>query len=92
MLKFVWDSAKAASNLRKHRVSFAEASTVFGDPLAITFADPDHSDDEEREITIGTSIRNRLLIVSHLSRDDEIRIISARRLTASERGLYEIRN
>jgi uncharacterized protein len=88
-MDFEWDPRKAEINLRKHGVSFPEAGTVFGDDLAITVPDPDHSDDEERFITIGWSNRRRLLIVSHTDRDDKIRIIRARELTRSERKVYE---
>ena len=63
-MDFEWDPNKAEINLRKHGVSFAEAGTVFGDELAITVPDPDHSDDENRYITVGWSNRRRLLIVS----------------------------
>jgi uncharacterized DUF497 family protein len=88
-VEFEWDPKKAANNLRKHQVSFAEATTVVGDPLSITVPDPDHSVDEDRDITVGRSIRGRLLIVSHAERGDRIRIISARELTRSEREAYE---
>ena len=91
-MDFEWDPNKAEINLRKHGVSFAEAGTVFGDELAITVPDPDHSDDENRYITIGWSNRRRLLIVSHTDRDDKIRIISARELTPRERKTYEEEN
>jgi len=76
-------------NLHKHGVSFQEAATVFYDPLVITFADPDHSDDEDRFIVIGTSAQGRLLMVAHTDRGNHIRIISARTLTPKERRLYE---
>jgi uncharacterized DUF497 family protein len=82
---YEWDPAKAAANLKKHRVSFEEAASVFLDPEALTFWDPDHSDEEEREITIGRSARRRMLFVAHAERDDRIRIISARRATRRER-------
>lgn len=88
-MEFEWDRRKAAANVRKHRVSFEEASTVFGDPLAITFADPDHSDDEQRYLTFGHSERNRLLVVIHTDRDDRARIIGARTADAGERRIYE---
>ena len=88
-MDFEWDPNKAEINLRKHGVSFAEAGTVFGDELAITVPDPDHSDDENRYITVGWSNRRRLLIVSHTDRGDKIRIISARELTPRERKTYE---
>lgn len=88
-MHFEWDSAKAARNLRKHRVSFEEASSVFYDPLALTGEDPDHSDGEERLITFGLSSAGRLLVVSHAERDEAIRIISARLATHGERQIYE---
>jgi len=88
-MDFEWDEDKAAGNLKKHKVSFTEAATVFGDPLSITFPDPDHSVDEDRFITIGTSDRDRVLVVSHTDRDDRIRIISARKATRRERKVYE---
>jgi uncharacterized protein len=84
-----WDFNKARSNLRKHGVSFEEASTVFLDPLAITFPDPDHSDEENREITIGLTTKNRVVFVSHCARGDGTRIIGARRTTRKERKQYE---
>ena len=88
-MEFEWDPEKAGLNLKKHRVSFAHASTIFGDPLSMTFHDPDHSDDEDRYITIGLSAENVLLIVSHADRHTRIRIISARRTTRRERTIYE---
>jgi len=88
-VEFEWDPAKAASNLAKHKVSFDEAKTVFGDPLSTSFADPDHSVDEDRWITIGTSQRGRVVIISHTNRGDRIRIISARKATPRERMTYE---
>jgi uncharacterized DUF497 family protein len=88
-LEFEWDAEKAEANLRKHRVSFEEASTVFGDPLALIFDDEAHSLDEFREIIIGHSDRNRLLLVSFTERSPKIRIISARRATKTERRDYE---
>ncbi len=88
-LRFEWHPEKERQNQRKHKVSFTEASTIFADPLSATVFDPDHSDEEDRFITIGFSISNRLLIVSHADRDNIIRIISARELTAFERNEYE---
>ena len=82
---FEWDLKKAAANLRKHKVSFAEAASVFLDPLARTFSDPDHSDEEDREITLGSSSKQRVLFVSHCERSDRVRIISARMATRKER-------
>ena len=91
-MDFEWTPRKAETNLRKHGVSFTEAGTVFGDDLAITVPDPDHSNDEDRYITIGWSDRRRLLMVSHTDRSDRIRIISARELTKAERKEYEEEN
>jgi len=88
-MRFEWDHEKAASNRRKHRVSFHEASTVFGDRLAITFNDPDHTLQEMRFLTFGLSCTARLLIVSHTQRFGRIRIISARLATRRERKIYE---
>jgi uncharacterized DUF497 family protein len=89
MLEFEWDADKAASNIAKHDISFEEAATVFGDPLSLTVYDPDHSQDEDRYITMGSSVDNRLLLVSHTDRGDRIRIISARLATRRERKAYE---
>ena len=72
-----------------HGVSFHEAATVFGDPLAITYDDPDHSEDEDRFLTFGHSALGRLLVVSHTDREDRTRIISARTATRKERKQYE---
>src|SRR5258708_5638972 len=88
-LKFEWDGNKAAQNLQKHSVTFQEAATIFGDPFSLTFSDPDHSNAEDRFITIGSSHRNRLLVVAHTDRHDRIRIISAREATRREREIYE---
>ena len=88
-MQFEWDPAKAARNLATHGVSFDEASTVFGDPLAGTILDPQHSGHELRFITVGLSASQRLIIVAHAERDDRIRIISARRTTRRERRKYE---
>ena len=86
---FEWDDAKARSNQQKHGVSFPEAATVFADPLAAIFPDPDHSDGEVREIIVGYSDRNRLLVVSFTERGENIRIISARAATPTERKKHE---
>jgi uncharacterized DUF497 family protein len=87
---FEWDRRKAAINLRKHRVSFDEASTVFDDPLAFIFDDEDHSAEERREIVIGNSINNRSLLVCFTERaPDLVRIFSARLATKKERKDYE---
>ena len=87
-MAYEWDPAKAAANLHKHGVSFAEAASVFLDPMALTFDDPDHSDDERREITIGVSARQRALFLAHSVRGNRIRIISARKATPQEREHY----
>lgn len=87
--RFEWDDEKAALNLRKHAVSFEEAASVFFDPLAYTFDDPDHSVGERRLLTFGFSQAGRLLVVAHAERGRSIRIISARRATRNERGIYE---
>lgn len=88
-MKFTWNPRKAASNLKKHRVSFEEAASVFGDPLAITFPGPDHSIKEERWLTFGLSESSRLLVLSHLDARDTIHLISAREATKNERKIYE---
>lgn len=88
-LTFEWDPEKADENERKHGVSFAEAATVFGDPLSVTVADPDHSVGEARFLTIGMSHQQRLLVVAHADRDDAVRLISARAATRAERQAYE---
>ena len=88
-MNFEWDEAKAAANLEKHDVSFEEATSVFADPLYVDFFDPDHSETEQRYIIIGMSEAGRLLMASYAERDDAVRIISARELTAAERKAYE---
>ena len=90
-LLFEWDSQKARSNLRRHGVSFAEAATVFGDPLSLTIADPLHSTEEDRFVIIGTTSapRPRVLVVVFTERGNTIRIISARDATPRERKTYE---
>lgn len=89
MLKFEWDEAKASSNEIKHKVTFTEAATIFSDPLSYTFNDPDHSIGEHRLLTFGISNKSRLLAVAHLNGRRGIRIISARKATRHERGIYE---
>jgi uncharacterized protein len=86
---FKWDSRKAASNLRRHGVPFEEAVGVFADPLARIFADEDHAIEERREIIIGHSMRERLLLVAFTQQEATIRIISARKATRHERKDYE---
>jgi len=86
---FEWDSAKAEANFAKHGVTFAEATTVLGDPLSITIRDPDHSRTEQRFVDVGLSRSARLLVVAYVERGDRIRIISARKATRAERNKYE---
>jgi hypothetical protein len=86
---FDWDAEKATANVAKHGVSFDEAVTVFGDPLASTVFDRDHSADEERWWTIGLSLDQRLVVVWHTDDGATIRIIGARPATARERRHYE---
>lgn len=89
-LHFEWDPQKDASNQKKHGVSFSEAKTVFTDEFARLIADPDHSEDEDRFILLGTSIHSRLLVICHCIRaGDTIRIISARKADRRERKIYE---
>ena len=88
-MRFEWDPRKAVINLRKHRVSFEEATTALQDPLSATAFDPDHSVDENRFITFGISNRGRLLLVAHSEESDVIRIISARLVSKNERKIYE---
>lgn len=88
-MQFEWDKKKAKKNLRKHKVSFEEAMTIFYDPLSATFDDSDHSISEQRLITVGYSSRGRLLVISHTEREKAIRIISARPATAHERKRHE---
>ena len=89
-LEFEWDPSKNKENIRKHKISFEEAKTVFTDQFARLIADPDHSQDEDRFILLGTSISTRLLVVCHCVRaGDTIRIISARKADKPEHRLYE---
>lgn len=88
-LVFEWDPTKAESNLAKHHISFAEAMTVFADPLARIFPDEEHSVRELREIIIGHSAQQQLILVSFTAIADRVRIISARRTTRKERKDYE---
>jgi len=88
-MKIEWDSRKARLNLRKHKVSFEEATTALGDPMAATGADPDHSITEDRYITFGISNPGRLLVVAHTENEETIRIISARLASKGERKIYE---
>lgn len=87
--EFEWDEEKAKRNLKKHGVSFDEAATIFNDPRIATIFDPDHSEDEERFISLGISFIQRLLAVAHTERNKKTRLISARKATKSERNTYE---
>jgi len=88
-MQFEWNAFKAENNRSKHSVSFQEAATVFGDPLSVTFPDPDHSIGESRYVIIGMSQLGRLLVVAHTERADAVRVISARLATRSEQRFYE---
>ena len=89
MQTFEWDEEKSRSNFRKHKISFEEARTIFYDPLSITINDLKHSIDEHRYIDIGCSAKGRILVVVYTERRSNIRIISCRRATKSERRIYE---
>jgi len=88
-VEFEWDKKKAAENIRKHGISFHEAATVFGDSLAVTFDDSEHSIGEDRLLTFGTTRTGKLVIVSHTERNRKMRIISTRLMTKQERNIYE---
>ena len=88
-MKFSWNPAKDQQNISKHGISFQEATTAFGDPLAGTIPDPDHSVGEQRFLTIGRTSNGRLIVVSHMEDNDSVRIINARDTTAHERKTYE---
>jgi len=88
-LSFEWDDEKAKANLKKHRVSFDEAATVFTDPFSLTIPDPGHSAGEQRYIDIGSSDKGRVLVVVYTERGSNIRMVSCRKATPSERKRYE---
>jgi uncharacterized DUF497 family protein len=88
-MEFEWDADKAASNVAKHGVTFAEAMTVFGDPLELAIVDPDHSEGELRFLSIGLSAAGQLLVVAYTEREGRTRIINAREATSRERKQYE---
>lgn len=88
MVQFQWDYRKAEDNYRKHGVTFDEAVSVFSDPMALTFFDTDHSENEDRDRTYGISNKGRLLVVVHAERNNIIRIISARKATRNEENIY----
>jgi uncharacterized protein len=92
ILRFEWHPAKAASNLKKHKVSFEEASTIFQDAMRIEVPDQWHSDDEQRYLGIGRSVQERVLSIYYTFRDERVRIISARFAERWERNEYETRN
>jgi len=91
MVEFIWDPKKASLNLKKHKVSFSEAKSVFYNEFAIQFFDDDHSTSEDRFVMLGVSNESRVLVVCHCERDGggSIRIISARKATKTERRFYE---
>ena len=89
---FEWDPVKATTNIADHGVTFDEASTVFGDPLALLMFDPDHSEDEERYVVLGRSTQQRLLVVAFAERWPRTRLISARRASPRERRRYEAKS
>ncbi|MFZ3065543.1 MAG: BrnT family toxin [Nitrospirota bacterium] len=89
MLLFEWDPNKNRKNIKTHGISFDEASTAFRDTLSLTISDPLHSNEEERQILIGNTSKNRLLVIVHTERGDKIRIISARKAGKKERKQYE---
>jgi uncharacterized DUF497 family protein len=88
-VEFEWDASKAFENLKKHGVGFPEAATVFGDPLELTIADPDHSEGETRFLSVGLSAGGRLLVVAYTEREGKTRIIQARVVASKERRVYE---
>ena len=88
-MSFEWDEEKARTNIDKHDVSFDEATSVFDDPLFLTFADPAHSIQEQRFVIMGESAKGRLLVVAYTDRADTTRLISARPVTRKERKAYE---
>jgi uncharacterized DUF497 family protein len=88
-VEFEWDPEKGAANVKKHGVEFAEAMTIFGDPLELTIADPDHSEGEPRFLSIGLSAGSRLLVVAYAERTGRMRIINAREASSQERKNYE---
>jgi len=88
-LNFEWDETKARENLKNHKISFDEATTVFSDLFSVTIPDPDHSENEQRFIDIGTSAKGRILVVVYIERKGNVRIISCRKATRREQRIYE---
>ncbi len=86
---FEWDDKKAKANLKKHKVSFEDATAIFNDPLMITYPDVQHSDEEDRYIGIGATDKGTILVVVHVDKEKVIRLISCRKAAASERRRYE---
>jgi hypothetical protein len=91
-VEFEWDPEKAAANAKKHGIDFAEAMTVFSDPLEVTISDPDHSEGEQRFVSIGLSTFQRLVVVVYTERAGRTRIINAREASSQERKHYESSN
>ncbi len=89
IMEFKWDNHKALINMKKHKISFQEAATIFADPLAMTFDDPDHSVGEHRILTFGTTRVGKTVVISHTQTNNEVRLISARLMTKQERKMYE---
>ena len=89
MLQFERDEVKARENLKRHKVPFDEGKTIFNDPFLLTYPDIDSSEEEERYINIGLSVKNRVLVLIHTERQSKIRSISCRKATARERRHYE---
>ena len=88
-LSFEWHEEKAKENFKKHKINFEEAKKVFNDPLLMTYPDPEHSENEQRYLSIGSSSRGRVLVAIHTEREANIRIISCRKATTNERRVYE---
>jgi uncharacterized protein len=88
-LTFEWDENKAKANFKKHKVSFEEAKTIFDDPLLLTYPDFEHSNGEQRQLSIGLPVQGRVPIVIQTDRSKNIRLISGRKATANERKIYE---
>ncbi len=88
-IAYEWDYRKASANIRKHGVSFPEATSVFGDPMSVTIPDPDHGWDEERFLILGMSSLQKVLVVVHTIRGARVRLISARPATRVEKRTYE---
>ena len=88
-MQFEADPIKAAQNLKKHKVSFEEAASVFGDAMTLTFTDPDHSVGEARWLMFGLSSKGRVLTVIYTERRGKVRLVSARTATKHERKIYE---